>query len=49
MPAAEDEIAVTGSRASLKGAQDVKRKADTFVDAITAEDIGALPIVGCRR
>lgn len=38
-----NEIVVTGYRASLKGAQDVKRQADTFVDAITAEDIGALP------
>ena len=42
-PAAGDEIIVTGYRASLKSAQDVKRKADTFVDVITAEDIGALP------
>ncbi|WP_285712973.1 TonB-dependent receptor domain-containing protein [Erythrobacter oryzae] len=44
-PAAEPEaeIIVTGFRASLKGAQDIKRNADTFVDAITAEDIGALP------
>ena len=39
----EAEIVVTGFRASLKGAQDIKRNADTFVDAITAEDIGALP------
>lgn len=39
----EDVIIVTGFRASLKGAQDIKRNADTFVDAITAEDIGALP------
>jgi TonB-dependent receptor len=38
-----EEIIVTGYRASLKSAQDVKRKSDTFVDAITAEDIGALP------
>ena len=42
-PAAENEILVTGYRASLKNAQDIKRKADTFVDAITSEDIGALP------
>jgi TonB-dependent receptor len=44
-PAADDEaeIIVTGYRASLSGAQDIKRNADTFVDAITAEDIGALP------
>ena len=49
--AADDETAaeegnaiiVTGFRASLENAQNVKRDADTFVDAITAEDIGALP------
>jgi TonB-dependent receptor len=39
----EDEIVVTGFRASLESAQNVKRDSDTFVDAITAEDIGALP------
>jgi len=38
-----DEIIVTGFRASLKEAQDVKRRADTVVDVISAEDIGALP------
>lgn len=38
-----DEIVVTGFKASLKKAQDIKLDADTFVDAITAEDIGALP------
>lgn len=42
-PEGSAEIIVTGYRASLKSAQDVKRKADTFVDAISAEDIGALP------
>jgi len=36
-------IVVTGFRASLENAQNVKRLSDTFVDAITAEDIGALP------
>jgi TonB-dependent receptor len=42
----EDEgevIVVTGIRASLANSQDIKRDADTVVDAITAEDIGALP------
>lgn len=39
----EDEIVATGIRQSLKSAQDLKAAADTFVDAITAEDIGALP------
>jgi len=39
----EDAIVVTGFRAALESAQAVKRDADTFVDVITAEDIGALP------
>jgi len=38
-----DVIVVSGYRASLETAQGVKRDADTFVDAISAEDIGALP------
>lgn len=37
------EIVVSGIRQSLKKSQDLKRDADTVVDAITAEDIGALP------
>ncbi|HEU4649971.1 MAG TPA: TonB-dependent receptor [Croceibacterium sp.] len=43
--AAEDDnaIIVTGIRASLENAQNIKRNADTVVDAITAQDIGALP------
>ena len=39
----ESDIIVTGYRASLQSAQGIKRNSDTFVDAITAEDIGALP------
>ncbi|MCA0976833.1 TonB-dependent receptor [Qipengyuania flava] len=39
----EDVIVVTGIRQSLANSQDIKRDADTIVDAITAEDIGALP------
>lgn len=39
----EGDIIVTGFRASLQNAQNIKRDADTFVDVITAEDIGALP------
>lgn len=44
-PAAEDEdlIVVTGIRQSLASAQNIKRDSETVVDAITAEDIGALP------
>ncbi len=38
-----DEIIVTGIRQSIKSSQEIKRNADTFVDSITAEDIGALP------
>lgn len=40
---AEEEIVVTGFRASLQTAQSIKRRADTVVDVVTAEDIGALP------
>ena len=38
-----NEIVVSGIRQSLENAQNIKRDADTVVDAITAEDIGALP------
>ncbi|WP_234030991.1 TonB-dependent receptor [Alteriqipengyuania lutimaris] len=39
----ENLIVVSGIRQSLANSQDIKRDADTVVDAITAEDIGALP------
>lgn len=39
----EDEILVTGIRASQARAIDVKREANSVVDAISAEDIGKLP------
>ncbi len=39
----ENAIIVTGIRQMLANSQNVKRNADTVVDAITAEDIGALP------
>jgi len=42
-PAAENTIIVSGFRASLESAQNFKENADTVVDVITAEDIGALP------
>ena len=42
-PYGDDVILVTGFRASLQGAQGIKQRADTFVDVISAEDIGALP------
>lgn len=38
-----DEIVVTGIRASLQQAQDIKRNAQGVVDAISAEDIGKFP------
>lgn len=37
------DIVVTGIRASLANAQAIKKNSDTIVDAITAQDIGALP------
>lgn len=42
-PVEAEGIVVTGIRQSLANAQNIKRDADTVVDAITAEDIGALP------
>ncbi len=42
-PAEDNVIIVSGFRASLESAQDFKENADTVVDVITAEDIGALP------
>ncbi len=41
--AGDDVIIVSGIRASLESSQNIKREADTVVDAITARDIGALP------
>ena len=38
-----NDIVVTGIRQSLANAQNIKRNSDTVVDAITAQDIGALP------
>ena len=40
-----EEIVVTGVRQSLSDARAIKRDAETFVDAISATDIGALPDV----
>nr|WP_242154699.1 TonB-dependent receptor [Sphingomonas sp. BAUL-RG-20F-R05-02] len=41
--AAADDVVVTGVRASLQSAQNIKRNADQVVDSIVAEDIGKLP------
>lgn len=38
-----ETVKVTGIRASVYKAQDIKRDAETFVDSVTALDIGALP------
>jgi TonB-dependent receptor len=38
-----EEITVTAIRSSLQTAQALKENSDTFVDAVTASDIGALP------
>ena len=42
-PDIQDEIVVLGTRADLKRALDVKRSAETIVDAIAAADIGKMP------
>ncbi|WP_010543222.1 TonB-dependent receptor [Sphingomonas elodea] len=41
--AGEEEILVTGIRASLASAREFKRNSDSILDAIVAEDIGKLP------
>ena len=40
---AGDDIVVTGVRASLQSAQNIKRNSAQIVDSIVAEDIGKLP------
>jgi iron complex outermembrane recepter protein len=40
---AEEDVVVTGIRASLQESINVKRAADNIVDVITAQDIGKLP------
>jgi iron complex outermembrane recepter protein len=44
-PAQLEEIVVTGIRASLENAQELKKNSDTIQDSIIAEDIGKLPDV----
>ncbi|PXA99517.1 TonB-dependent receptor [Nostoc sp. 3335mG] len=41
--AQEGEIVVTGIRAALESAKEIKRRSSTFVDSITASDIATLP------
>ncbi|MGL6161161.1 TonB-dependent receptor [Microbulbifer sp.] len=38
-----EEIVIQGVRINLENAQDIKRNADTFVDSISAADMGSLP------
>jgi TonB-dependent receptor len=40
---AEDEIVVSGIRASLDSSRAIKKNSSEIVDSVTAEDIGALP------
>jgi iron complex outermembrane recepter protein len=40
-----EEVVVTGIRAALQSAQEIKKNADTVVDSVVAEDIGKLPDV----
>jgi iron complex outermembrane recepter protein len=42
-PASGQEIVVTGLRASLQTAREIKRKSDAVVDVVAAEDINQLP------
>lgn len=41
----EQDVVVTGLRASLAKAQDIKKKSDEIVDSLVAEDIGKFPDV----
>ena len=38
-----EEVIVVGVRRSMESSQDIKRESDTFVDSVTATDIGAFP------
>jgi TonB-dependent receptor len=38
-----EEIIVSGVRSNLQNAQEIKKNSNTFVDSISAEDIGSLP------
>jgi iron complex outermembrane receptor protein len=44
-PAQLEEVVVTGIRASLQNAQELKKNSDTIQDSIVASDIGKLPDV----
>ncbi|MBX2859517.1 MAG: TonB-dependent receptor [Cellvibrionaceae bacterium] len=42
-PALQEEVFITGIRASQRGAIDIKKQAGTMVDAIVAEDVSKFP------
>ncbi|ESQ82612.1 hypothetical protein ABENE_20865 [Asticcacaulis benevestitus DSM 16100 = ATCC BAA-896] len=42
-------VVVKGYRASLRSAQQIKRKSDSIIDAVVAEDIGKLPDVNAAE
>jgi iron complex outermembrane receptor protein len=42
-PAPIEEVVVTGIRAAIQGAIAIKKKSDSIVEAVSAEDIGKLP------
>lgn len=42
-PSDTTRVVITGIRDSLRNSQEIKRDAETFVDSVTSEDIGALP------
>lgn len=42
-PDTVSEVVVTGLRASIQSARDLKRDSDVVVDSVSAQDIGALP------
>lgn len=42
-PTTGDEIVVTGLRASIQTARDLKRDSEVVVDSVSAQDIGSLP------
>ena len=43
LPAGDSDIVVTGIRGALNSAKEIKRRASTFVDSISASDIATLP------
>ncbi|WP_204292565.1 hypothetical protein, partial [Klebsiella pneumoniae] len=42
-PAQLEQVVITGIRASLQSAANIKKNASAVVDAVSAEDVGKLP------